>query len=192
MTPTMSVPTARTVLATDPKARVLDVRTPGEFVSAHIDGAINFPLDELVARLPRLAVPEVAPLVLVCQSGARAARAQAALAEAGAAGAVVLEGGMNAWAADAAPVTAGGGKARWSLERQVRLVAGGIVATSILASVRWPRARFVAGFIGAGLTFAAVTNTCAMGMALAKLPYNRGPRFDADTAVARLNGAPVV
>ena len=40
-------------------------------------------------------------------------------------------------------------------------------------SVVWPPARYVAGVLGAGLVFAAVTNTCAMGMALARLPYNR-------------------
>jgi hypothetical protein len=47
------------------------------------------------------------------------------------------------------------------------------VAGSILASLRFPRARFLAGGIGAGLTTAALTDSCAMGAALARLPYNR-------------------
>jgi hypothetical protein len=46
----------------------------------------------------------------------------------------------------------------------------------------------VAAFIGAGLTFAALTNTCAMGMLLAGLPYNRGPRTDLDQVVTALTG----
>ena len=54
-----------------------------------------------------------------------------------------------------------------------RLAAGSIVATSILASIWKPKARFVAGGIGAGLTFAALSNTCAMGAALGCLPFNR-------------------
>ncbi|MCW2682980.1 MAG: Rhodanese-like protein, partial [Blastococcus sp.] len=68
------------------------------------------------------------------------------------------------------------GRRRWALERQVRLVAGSIVAGSVLASIRFPKARFLAGGIGTGLTVAAVTDSCAMGAALSALPYNRGAR----------------
>lgn len=42
---------------------------------------------------------------------------------------------------------------------------------------------------GAGLTFAALSNTCAMGMLLAKLPYNRGPRSNPDAVIAALAGS---
>ena len=66
------------------------------------------------------------------------------------------------------------GATRWDLKRQVRLVAGGIVGVGILASNKIPAAKWVAGGIGAGLTYAAVSNTCMMGNALMKLPYNRG------------------
>ena len=62
---------------------------------------------------------------------------------------------------------------RWDLERQVRFTAGAIVLLSILVSIVFPPARFVAGFVGAGLVFAAVTNTCGMAMVLSKLPYNQ-------------------
>ncbi|WP_017597745.1 YgaP family membrane protein, partial [Nocardiopsis lucentensis] len=93
------------------------------------------------------------------------------LAAAGLRDTVVMNGGMNAWEAQGAPVVRG--RERWSLERQVRLVAGGVVLTSVLASLLWPPAVAVAGVIGAGLTFAAITDTCAMGMALARLPYNQ-------------------
>src|SRR5689334_23083613 len=55
---------------------------------------------------------------------------------------------------------------------------GLIVAVSILASVLIPGAKWVAFAIGAGLSFAALTNTCAMGMLLARLPYNRGATWD--------------
>jgi rhodanese-related sulfurtransferase len=68
------------------------------------------------------------------------------------------------------------GRPRWTLERQVRLVAGSLVAGSVLVSLRFPRVRYLAGGVGAGLAAAAVTDSCAMGAALARLPYNRGGR----------------
>ena len=66
------------------------------------------------------------------------------------------------------------GRAAWALERQVRLVAGALVLTGILAG-RYlsPKARFLAGGIGAGLTFSSLTDTCAMGSLLSRLPFNR-------------------
>jgi len=47
----------------------------------------------------------------------------------------------------------------------------------------------VAGFIGAGLTFSAVTNTCGMAMVLAKLPYNRGAGCDMGAVLDQLTTA---
>ena len=47
----------------------------------------------------------------------------------------------------------------------------------------------MAGGVGGGLTFAAPSNTCAMGMLLSKLPYNRGAACDAHTIVAQLVGS---
>ena len=74
------------------------------------------------------------------------------------------------------------------MERQVRLAAGTLVLTGILASSRWPAARFLSGAVGAGLTFAALSNTCAMGRVLLKLPYNRAGSIDGASAVAALTG----
>ena len=83
-----------------------------------------------------------------------------------------------------APVTAG--TPRWDLEGQVGLVAGSIVLLAVLASTLVEPIKWVAAFIVAGLTVAALTNTCAMGMLLAELPYNRGPRTDLDQVVTVL------
>jgi len=71
----------------------------------------------------------------------------------------------------------------------VRVVAGSIVLSTVIGSVVVPRLKWLAALIGGGLTFAAVTNTCAMGMALARFPYNRGPSCDAQTVLARLKDA---
>lgn len=172
--------------AEDPAVHVIDVRTPGEYDSAHIPGAYNVPLDTLGEHADELARLEH-PVVLVCQSGARATRALDALAAAGKTNLRLLSGGMNAWSAGGGAVRHG--TPRWRLERQVRLVAGTIVATSIAASVAVPAARFVAGLVGAGLAVAALTDTCAMGSLLARLPYNRGPRCDMDAVLAELTAA---
>lgn len=159
---------------------VIDVRTPGEFESLHLPHARNRPLDDLdehVAEIREL-IEQGREVVLVCRSGARAHRAQERLAQAGLPALPILEGGVIAWEAHDAPVVRD--VARWDLERQVRLVAGGIVTTSVAVSLVYPPARIVAGLVGIGLTTAAATNTCAMGMMLAKLPYNR--RRSAPTA----------
>jgi rhodanese-related sulfurtransferase len=151
---------------------VIDVRTPAEYETAHIPGSMNVPLALVQAHADQLAADLDGPVVLVCQTGTRARTAHAVLAAAGVQQLAVLDGGIAAHGSAGQPVRRG--RARWALERQIRLLAGGLVAGSILASLRFPRARFLAGGIGAGLAAAAVTDTCAMGAALARLPYNRG------------------
>ncbi|MDL4770760.1 rhodanese-like domain-containing protein [Actinomadura xylanilytica] len=185
-TPNLDVSAAQALLHGDPAIQVVDVRTPAEYAAVHIPGALNLSLDQIETHPQRITAAAAGPILLVCQTGGRATRAYGVLTGAGLDQAQILAGGMNAWTAAAGPTTRLDGRPRWGLERQVRLVAGGIVASSIAASLRWPRARFLAGAIGAGLAFAAVTDTCAMGMALAKLPYNRGPRFDLDHSLAKL------
>ncbi|MDJ0768421.1 MAG: rhodanese-like domain-containing protein [Ilumatobacter sp.] len=167
----------RHLLREDPETRVLDVRTGAEFESAHIEGSFNVPLDLLAEQVRHVADVEH-PVVLVCQSGGRATTAHAKLHEAGKTNLRVLEGGMGAWLAAGGDVVRG--QEKWSLERQVRGVAGGIVLVSILASLVFPKLRFVAGGIGAGLTFSALTDTCTMGELLSKLHYNRGPVCNLD------------
>jgi rhodanese-related sulfurtransferase len=176
------------LIATNSDVLLVDVRTPGEYQSAHIEDSVNLPLDQVDAHLRRIVSDAGGRMVLVCQSGGRAEQARQKLTEAGLTDVVVLAGGMNAWMAAAAPV-ARSGETRWALERQVRLVAGSIVLLSVLASIWLPALRYVAGAVGAGLVFAAVSNSCMMGMLLAKLPYNRGPALDIDAAIARIAGS---
>lgn len=168
--------------------RVLDVRTPGEFESVHIAGAYNVPLDLLREHRDEIRSHLDDHVVLVCRSGQRAAQAEQTLHDTGLTNVHILDGGMNAWEANGFSVTRGA--QRWELERQVRLVAGTIVALSVLASVFVPGLKWVAFAMGAGLAVAAATNTCLMGMMLAKLPYNRrGTSCDAQTIVAQLVGS---
>lgn len=176
MSTTILAPADLRELLDEPDAPlVLDVRTPSEYQSVHVPGSWNVPLDLLREHARSLAA-HVADqrdrrAVLVCRSGARAAQAEEVLSGTGLEGLRVLDGGINAWQSAGGPVERG--RATWDLERQVRLVAGSVVATSVATSAVVPRARWVAAAIGTGLTVAALTDTCAMGMALARMPWNR-------------------
>jgi rhodanese-related sulfurtransferase len=175
----------QSLMQTNPDVLLVDVRTPGEYETGHLAGAINLPLDQVDAHLRRIVHNAGGRLVLICQSGNRATQAHQKLTAAGLTDVAVLTGGMNAWATAGGPVQRSG-KAHWDLERQVRLVAGGIVLTAVLGSIRVPALRYLAGFVGAGLVAAALTDSCLLGTLLAKLPYNRAPDVDIDTAIARL------
>lgn len=82
-------------LGTDRAPVLLDVREPSEFEAWAIPGARNIPLGELATGFGGLETAE--EVVVVCASGARSARATAALRAAGIP-AVNLSGGMLAWA----------------------------------------------------------------------------------------------
>src|SRR5690606_7419467 len=110
-----------------PATRLLDVRTPGEFETEHIEGAYNVPLDTLGEHGPEIRANVAEPVVLVCRSGQRARRAEEALKAAGMENLFVLDGGMSAWGNAGMPVRRG--EPRMSLERQVRIAAGAMVAT---------------------------------------------------------------
>jgi len=153
--------------------QLIDVRTPGEFETAHIAGSTNIPLDTLRRNGAAVAAGlSGGPVVLVCRSGRRARDAAEALCRAGVSGVTVLDGGVVAW--QHAGFAVERGRPRWELERQVRLVAGLIVLAAVLGSIAVPWLKWVAAAVGGGLVLAAITDTCALGMLLAKLPYNRG------------------
>ncbi|PXX07268.1 rhodanese-like domain-containing protein [Mycolicibacterium moriokaense] len=164
--------------------RLLDVRTASEFETVHIPGAYNVPLDLLREHRREIATRLDEDVVLVCRSGQRATHADASLRGVGLANVRVLDGGIIDWEKTGFAVKRGA--QRWALDRQVRLVAGSIVLSSVIGSRAVPRLKWLAALIGGGLTIAALTNTCAMGMALARLPYNRGASCDPQTILAQL------
>ena len=113
------------------------------------------------------------PLYVICRSGGRSAQACKAFGNAGFENVVNVDGGTLAWIAAGLPVNRGT-KKMISLERQVRIVAGLlIVAGTILAAAVNLWFLVIPGFVGAGLTFAGLSNTCGMGMILAKMPWNK-------------------
>ena len=186
-TAVMTPASAMALLNDEPAVRILDVRTPGEFDSAHIRGAYNIPLDTLPEHAREIRTVTEAPVVLVCQSGQRARKADDALRAVGMSNVRILDGGMNAWVAAGLDVVRG--PKRMSLERQVRTVAGALVATGgILALLVNPLFAAIPAAVGSGLVFAGLTDTCAMGMMLARLPYNRPASCDPAAVVSALTG----
>lgn len=168
-----------------PDVRLLDVRTPGEYESAHIPGAYNVPLDTLGEHAQEIRATVSEPVVLVCQSGARARRAEEVLKDCTMGNLHVLDGGMSGWIAAGHAVNRG--PERLSLERQVRIAAGSLAAAgALLALLANPLWALLPAFVGSGLVFAGVTDTCGMAMLLARLPYNRAASCDVDAMVAAL------
>ncbi len=171
----------------DKSVRVLDVRTPAEFEASHIADSYNVPLGLLRKHRTDLASCLDDDVVLMCLSGARSEQAAEALKEAGLSDPRVLDGGLKDWVAEGNDVVEG--RQVWDLERQVRFVAGSIVGASVVASTAYPPLKWLAAGIGGGLVFAAVSNTCAMGSALMKMPWNRGNEpISIDAVIDQLNG----
>jgi rhodanese-related sulfurtransferase len=152
---------------------LIDVRTPAEFREVHAVDAQNVPLDTLdPTSLLAESQASGEPLYLICQAGTRGTIACRKLIEAGCKNVVNVEGGTQAWEAAGLPVVRG--RKAISLERQVRIAAGSIVVVgSLLGYFVHPYFAGIAAFVGAGLVFAGITNTCGMGMLLAKMPWNR-------------------
>ncbi|QOV34666.1 rhodanese-like domain-containing protein [Streptomyces ferrugineus] len=171
---------------------VIDVRTPVEYASGHLPGAVNIPLDQV-----RRALPEIrhaagrGDVLVVCASGARSENACKLLAAQGIATAT-LAGGTGAWAAqghDLHRPAACDTRSGWSMERQVRFTAGAVVLLGlVLGLLVHPAFQLLSAGIAAGLVFSAVTDTCGMAVVLGKLPHNRPRAADLDAALAALRG----
>jgi rhodanese-related sulfurtransferase len=151
------------------RVRLVDVRTPAEYGEVHIAGSELMPLDRLDSdKLKR----DEKDCVIVCRSGKRAEQARQKLEAAGCDRLSVLEGGVSAWEKAGLPVNRG--EAVMSLERQVRIAAGLLVLVGVtLGSCFHPAFYGLAAFVGAGLTFAGITDWCGMGMLLARAPWNQ-------------------
>lgn len=150
---------------------LIDVRTPAEFGEIHVPFAINLPLDRITPEAVRDAA-QGAPVYVICRSGQRAKNACAQLAKGGVEDLTLVEGGTQGWV-DAGLVAVRGQKAI-SLERQVRIAAGALVFLgTLMGYFVHPYWLGLPAFVGAGLVFAGVTDTCGMSMVLARMPWNQ-------------------
>lgn len=156
------------------KIDLIDVRTPVEFREVHVELARNVPLD----RLDPAAVAQARngnkdePVYVICRSGSRGRQACEKFQAAGFTNVVTVEGGTLACVEAGLPVVRG--KKAISLERQVRIAAGSLVLLGVLLGWLVHPALFgLSAFVGGGLVFAGITDTCGMGMMLARMPWNQ-------------------
>ncbi|MFC9926478.1 rhodanese-like domain-containing protein [Streptomyces sp. NPDC127190] len=192
----MTPPVTPSTLTTDQaherlhELTVIDVRTPREYASGHLPGALNIPLDRLRRALPEIRqAARRGEVLTVCASGARSENACRILAEQGVP-AATLTGGTSAWAAEGHDLhrpAACATRAGWSMERQVRFTAGTLVLPGLLlALLVHPAFALLSAGVAGGLVFSALTDTCGMAVLLGKLPHNRPRTADLDVALAAL------
>ena len=153
---------------------LIDVRTPAEFRESRAEIARNVPLHSLdpAAVMNQRNGAGGGPLYVICRSGNRSAKACQQCVAAGYNNVVNVEGGTQAW--DDAGLAMMRGKKAVSLERQVRIAAGFLVFLgAVLGFFVHPYFIGLSAFVGAGLMFAGITDTCAMGLLIAKMPWNQ-------------------
>jgi rhodanese-related sulfurtransferase len=153
---------------------LIDVRTPAEFQEVHVEVARNAPLDKLdpVTLMQSRNGSAQEPLYVICRSGARSQQACEKFLKAGFTNVVNVEGGTLACVQ--AGVSVVRGKKSISLDRQVRITIGSLVVLG--AALGWlvhPGFIGLAAFMGSGLIFAGVTDTCPLSMTLARMPWNQ-------------------
>jgi rhodanese-related sulfurtransferase len=150
---------------------LVDVREYAEYAGGRVNGAKLLPLGDLEKRHAEL--DHTKPIYVMCRTGRRSGEAQRKLKSLGFTNVINVVGGFEAWKKEQLPFERDE-KAPWALERQVRFVAGLLVLTGVLLSI-FVHPYFVglAGFVGAGLTFAGATDWCGMGLLLAKMPWNQ-------------------
>jgi rhodanese-related sulfurtransferase len=168
------------------KIDLLDVRAPVEYRELHVAAARNVPLDRLdpASVMQARGAATDGPLYLICRSGSRGQQACEKFLTAGFPNVVNVEGGSLACVEAGLPVVRG--KKAMSLERQVRIAAGSLVLLGVLLGWLVHPAFFgLSAFIGAGLIFAGVTDTCGMGMMLTRMPWNQVKDAPADCCATK-------
>lgn len=170
--------------AKDPNVLLIDVRSPGEFRSRHVTGAVNIPLESLSAGAIRAAILTNNPnadtsaaakkrICLICERGNRSKKGCEKLLEEKEITEVhTVLGGTQACAEAGLPLTVGKGSI--AMERQVRIAAGSLVILGVVFS--WifnPSWCLLSVFVGGGLVFSGITDTCGMARVLSFMPWNR-------------------
>ncbi|HTN65279.1 MAG TPA: rhodanese-like domain-containing protein [Burkholderiaceae bacterium] len=89
-------------------ALLIDVRETGEYAEGHAPGSVLIPLGQLQQRLPEIESYKDKPVVLICRSGNRSAKALKQLQQAGFSAASNIDGGMIAWKKAGLPIVSAG------------------------------------------------------------------------------------
>jgi rhodanese-related sulfurtransferase len=174
------------LIASGKSIDLIDVRTPVEYREVHVAIARNQPLDRLDPDAIQSARNGSAnePLYVVCRSGSRSRQACEKFLAAGVTNIVNVDGGTNACVVAGASVVRG--KKAIPLNCQVQIITGlailaGTAAAILSENLYWLAAPLA---MGAGLLYSGLTNTCAMGTALARMQWNRLPSESATSATS--------
>jgi len=154
---------------------VVDVRVPGEFRSRRIPSSINIQLDKLNENTELLS--QYDHVYLHCETGGRSSTACDLLESASLDNWANIDGGILAWVNAGLPVIT---SHNLSLQRQIMITAGLLILTGTLLSFWKTGFIGLAIFVGAGLTFAGITNHCGMALVLQKMPWNQKPLENKD------------
>ena len=166
----IDAPKAKSLLDSG-KAVLIDIRESDEFAREHVQGAHHVPLSGFSPRDFPQDRNKIA--IFHCASGARTAEAAPRILGAGFAEVYMLEQGLAGWK-KAGQKTIVNRKMPISLQRQVQITAGLMILLGVILGFTVAPAFFLlSGFVGAGLTFAGISGTCAMASLLAVMPWNR-------------------
>ncbi len=162
------------MIASGKHVDLIDVRTPLEFRSLHVSTARNEPLSGLDPKAIQSARNGSSnePLYIVCRSGGRSKQACEKFLASGITNVINVEGGTMACESAGIPIVRG--KKSIPLNCQVQIITGSLVVIgSALAVWGHPYWAALPGLMGAGLMFSGITDTCAMGACLARMPWNQ-------------------
>lgn len=163
------------------KGVILDVRTDMEYAEKRLSCAHeHVPLDSLKPSefMKKPGMSDHTGLYILCRSGKRAAKAAAMFDAAGCANVHVIDGGILACekcgvGLEGHVATATCSRGPISLERQVRIAAGSLVAVgAVLGLTAHPIFTLVPLVVGCGLVFAGATDRCGLALLLTKAPWN--------------------
>jgi rhodanese-related sulfurtransferase len=158
----------------NPKIVVFDVRTPAEYKGVHVRFAKLAPLESIQPEhlAKQYGLGKDSDIYFLCKSGSRAKTACKKFESEGYQNIYIVNGGVDAW--ECAGLDVVHGRKVISLERQVRIAAGIFVLSGLLLGLLiHPAFVVLSAFVGGGLVFSGITDTCGMGMLLARMPWNQ-------------------
>jgi rhodanese-related sulfurtransferase len=152
-------------------AVLIDIRESDEFAREHVPGARHVPLSAFDAADFRNDGGKVA--IFHCASGARTTEATPRILGTAFAEVWQLDQGLAGWK-KAGLRTVVNRRMPISIQRQVQITAGLLILLGVVLGFAFSPWFFaLSAFVGAGLTFAGISGTCAMANLLAVMPWNR-------------------
>ena len=161
------------LIASGKATHIVDVRTPVEYASVHVEGASLAPLDELDPQKIAAALKpgDTDTIYLLCKGGTRAGKAAEKFRTSGNERVCVVEGGTDACVAAGLPVHRG--KVRIPLDGQVRIAIGALILLGWVGAWWIPLLAYIVPFMGLGLIFSGASGFCGLAIIMAKAPWNK-------------------